>query len=324
MKYNSIGEQLIAKAQELDPNYKPDKFNDMSEAIDILLNNSGSGGGIPVVEGTESATATDGAYATYTIPEAQTSCFIFKCDLGTAFISYNDVFGTYNGYLDAEGDVTDGSLKLNDLIVLSGSGTTINVFFGNIASGGGGSSLDIVTINVNEEITEKVYSKVDTSGITSDTRFVLINEKFGANSHTYLLSKMEDSTFGNYYRMPDILGGVGKGIILDSNGVIKVTVFNAVASSSIASLPTDDTTPVMFECNLLTRIGSSIVTLNIGGGDEYISLVKSKSPEMFVSPLKQRGSNYVYYYAKVKDITNMQLYRKTLTLSGGVSVTFED
>ena len=42
MKYNSIGEQLIAKAQELDPNYKPDKFNDMSEAIDVILNNSGS------------------------------------------------------------------------------------------------------------------------------------------------------------------------------------------------------------------------------------------------------------------------------------------
>ena len=45
MKYNSIGEQLIAKAQELDPNYKPDKFNDMSEAIDVILNNSGSEGG---------------------------------------------------------------------------------------------------------------------------------------------------------------------------------------------------------------------------------------------------------------------------------------
>ena len=43
MKYNSIGEQLIAKAQELDPNYKPDKFNDMSEAINIILNNSGDG-----------------------------------------------------------------------------------------------------------------------------------------------------------------------------------------------------------------------------------------------------------------------------------------
>ena len=181
-------------------------------------------------------------------------------------------------------------------------------------AGGGGSSLDIVTINVNEEITDKVYSKVDTSGITSATRFVLVNEKFGANSYTYLLSKMEDSTFGNYYRMPDSLGGVGKGIILDSNGVIKVTALNAVASSSIASLPIDDTTPVIFECNLFTRIGSSIITLNIGGGDEYISLVKSKSPEMFVSPLKQKGSNYVYYYAKVKDVTNMQLYRKTLTL----------
>ena len=43
MKYNSIGEQLIAKAQELDPNYKPDKFNDMSEALDVILNNAGSG-----------------------------------------------------------------------------------------------------------------------------------------------------------------------------------------------------------------------------------------------------------------------------------------
>ena len=44
MKYNSIGEQLIAKAQELDPSYKPDKFNDMSEAIDVILNNSGGSG----------------------------------------------------------------------------------------------------------------------------------------------------------------------------------------------------------------------------------------------------------------------------------------
>lgn len=42
MKYNSIGEQLVAKAKELDPNYKPDKFNDLSEALDIILNNTNS------------------------------------------------------------------------------------------------------------------------------------------------------------------------------------------------------------------------------------------------------------------------------------------
>ena len=42
MKYNSIGEQLIAKAKELDPSYKPDKFNDMSEALDVILNKSDS------------------------------------------------------------------------------------------------------------------------------------------------------------------------------------------------------------------------------------------------------------------------------------------
>ena len=40
MKYNSIAEQLIAKAKEIDPSYKSDKFNDMSEAIDIILNKS--------------------------------------------------------------------------------------------------------------------------------------------------------------------------------------------------------------------------------------------------------------------------------------------
>lgn len=47
MKYNSIGEQLITKAKELDPNYKPDKFNDMSEAIDIILNNTGGDKNVP-------------------------------------------------------------------------------------------------------------------------------------------------------------------------------------------------------------------------------------------------------------------------------------
>lgn len=41
---------------------------------------SGSGGTIPVVEGTLSETTDEGAYATFTIPETQHSCFIFKCD----------------------------------------------------------------------------------------------------------------------------------------------------------------------------------------------------------------------------------------------------
>ena len=39
MKYNSIGEQLIAKAKEINPSYKDDQFNDMSEALDIILTN---------------------------------------------------------------------------------------------------------------------------------------------------------------------------------------------------------------------------------------------------------------------------------------------
>ena len=39
MKYNSIGQQLIAKAKEIDPSFKDDQFNDMSEALDIILTN---------------------------------------------------------------------------------------------------------------------------------------------------------------------------------------------------------------------------------------------------------------------------------------------
>lgn len=58
MKYNSIGEQLIAKAQELDPSYKSDKFNDMSEALDIILNNSSSGSGEEILELNETDSTT--------------------------------------------------------------------------------------------------------------------------------------------------------------------------------------------------------------------------------------------------------------------------
>ena len=39
MKYNSIGQQLIVKAKEIDPSFKDDQFNDMSEALDIILTN---------------------------------------------------------------------------------------------------------------------------------------------------------------------------------------------------------------------------------------------------------------------------------------------
>ena len=91
MKYNSIGEQLIAKAKEIDPNYKPDKFNDMSEAIDIILNNSGGGQSIPVVE----ATFSD---ETFTIDKAQTTPFILhSSDIGYVFM--NNLNGAYSGMI---------------------------------------------------------------------------------------------------------------------------------------------------------------------------------------------------------------------------------
>ena len=41
----NIGQILVDKAKELDPTYKPDKFNDMGEAAQIILDNMGTGGG---------------------------------------------------------------------------------------------------------------------------------------------------------------------------------------------------------------------------------------------------------------------------------------
>ena len=37
----NIGQILVDKAKELDPTYKPDKFNDMGEAAQIILGNMG-------------------------------------------------------------------------------------------------------------------------------------------------------------------------------------------------------------------------------------------------------------------------------------------
>lgn len=38
----NIGQILVDKAKELDPTYKPDKFNDMGEAAQIILDNMGT------------------------------------------------------------------------------------------------------------------------------------------------------------------------------------------------------------------------------------------------------------------------------------------
>ena len=38
----NIGQILVDKAKELDPTYKPDKFNDMGEAAQIILDNMGA------------------------------------------------------------------------------------------------------------------------------------------------------------------------------------------------------------------------------------------------------------------------------------------
>ena len=267
----------------------------------------GGGSSIPVVEGTESTTTTDGAYATYTIPEAQTSCFIFKCDLGVAFVSYNDAFGTYNGYLDAEGSVTDGSLKLNDIIVLSGSGTTIDIFFGNIGGPGGG-----------EGITPKpITSTADYASLTDTDYLISVNITGNSNvkNGTYILSGNKANGY-SYWYPEDKSEGLNMQtywhyIHYDSTGLTAI-IFNSF-------LDVTDNNKVGFGFN------SKFPNNNIFGGfsvrqvplfSKYTLVTNTTDEITPILPCTASDNG------KVLSVVNGEA--QWASASGGVSVTFED
>ena len=184
MKYNSIGQQLIAKAQELDPNYKPDKFNDMSEAIDVILKTTGGGESVsPTLnlidpeEGTVRTTITEqekinlekGLYnqvlygdLTDEHPfELYTPSKICNLDGGLAFINFNTpkminnkpVFETVSLYsLDIGPKNTNGEYP----IAIEKNGTF------NLGSGGGsgGSSYTPLELTMVKDETEGLNFKL--------------------------------------------------------------------------------------------------------------------------------------------------------------------
>lgn len=49
----NMGQMLVEKAQEFDPTFIPDKFNDAGDALDIVLKNIGKGGSAPTEYGLE-------------------------------------------------------------------------------------------------------------------------------------------------------------------------------------------------------------------------------------------------------------------------------
>lgn len=102
MKYNSIGEQLIAKAKEIDPSYKSDKFNDMSEALDIILKSVGSA--TSVFDATpylidESSVSVEGFNA---LSEFISNNYgsIVKINMGSYYAYYNCAFSVTTGSED--------------------------------------------------------------------------------------------------------------------------------------------------------------------------------------------------------------------------------
>ena len=124
MKYNSIGEQLIAKAKEIDPSYKSDKFNDMSEALDIILKSVGSA--TSVFDATpylinESSISVEGYNA---LKEFVSNNYgsVVKINMGSYYAYYNCVLSATTGseddgiflYYVIEGDE---SISLSQIIV---------------------------------------------------------------------------------------------------------------------------------------------------------------------------------------------------------------
>ena len=322
------------------------------------------GGGIPVVEGTASTITTGGAYATYTIPEAQTSCFIFKCDLGTAFISYNDVFGTYNGYLDAEGDVTDGSLKLNDLIVLSGSGTEIDIFFGNIVSSGG--TITSPTLDLVEKTSNGVF-KPRTS-ITSNEYENLKNNLYNQVNYTDAIESSEDLPMAlptkiykiddnNYYFTQFSADGTGlsslvlyKLAINNNNITITKTFDFNIGSSNKGSLvleygyietggfPQDDTTSVSasFRVNIdaLEYISMETIIVYANGENNPVmfNVAKDSLGHKYNSVCFNDDNSIYFYYLTEFELTSVSdnkysvafKVRRKTIPASTTTITFED
>ena len=299
---------------------------------DGIWSEVGGGGGIPVVEGTESTTTTDGAYVTYTIPEAQTSCFIFKCDLGIAFVSYNVAFGTYNGYLDAEGSVTDGSLKLNDLIVLSGSGTTIDIFFGNI----GGSGLPIVQATL--------------SGTTGEIKTYTIPEKqtspfilsIDGNYVLTSVSASGDDYYGEYYYQYKYyyISGGGTSILLRENTsfVIESKLVLEYGYIETGGFPQDDTTSVSasFRVNIdvLEYISMETIIVYANGEDNPVmfNVAKDSLGHKYNSVCFNDDNSIYFYYLTEFELTSVsdnkysvafKVRRKTIP-APTTTITFED
>lgn len=267
----------------------------------------GGGGGIPVIEGTKSTTTTDGAYATYTIPEAQTSCFIFKCDLGIAFISYNGVFGTYNGYLDAQGDVIDGSLKLDSLIVLSGSDTKIDIFFGNIGGSGGGGVSPVLVLSDSNLHARTTITKEEKTNIEKK----LYNSVFYYDASFYSIC------------LPEIVSYTSVGFVFSTCSISATNESNVVSGFNIYNLDIsnneneDGTYPItinkLFSLPLAdTNSGVNIATIEIDRTptreNTPISIIDTsmlRDDTQFVY-IKDTSTNYKYMLCRVgNDFTSV-------------------
>ena len=113
MKYNSIGEQLIAKAKELDPSYTPDKFNDMSEALDVILNKTGGSSAINLDDYIDSETLTLKSEELHN--ELVTRVIINKETFGYLTFGEQTIFVTlyaFNGVLMLQGMINLGFEQL--------------------------------------------------------------------------------------------------------------------------------------------------------------------------------------------------------------------
>ena len=152
MKYNSIGEQLIAKAQELDPSYKPDKFNDMSEAIDVILNNSGRGYKIKELVVTENGVY-DGEFEAYKpvrVNVPQTASGTVKALLDAT----RSAFGLFSEY---NGTNVDSLISFND----TANVTNMNNMFYNC------SNLTAIPILDTSKVTNMHYMFYNCSNLTA-------------------------------------------------------------------------------------------------------------------------------------------------------------
>lgn len=329
MKYNSIGEQLIAKAKEIDPSYKPDKFNDMSEAIDIILSNSGGGGkSVPPTLWLFSLDSEGNPSIKTTITQEEKDNF--DNGLYNQVMYYPNIDSIYNTYTPSKLFSLSGENVFTQFNITSDSGSPAvkNASIYGLTIGEKDTSGNY-PITIEKQIDVEVGSGGGVSPVLvlSDSNFharttITKEEKTNIEKKLYTSVFYFDTSFYSIY-LPEIVNYTSVGFVFSTCSISVTNAGNVVSGFNIYTLDIsnneneDGTYPITISKSFslplaATNNGVNIATIEINKTptreNTPISIIDTsmlRDDTQFVY-IKDTSTNYKYMLCRVgDDFTNV-------------------